>query len=363
MPRVIGIDPGTLSLDFCGLDDGRVFLDRALPTADALADPAAIVSLLDSFAPLDLIAGPSGYGLPLVSARDLTDEDLRLAALAPEGETGGIHGLRALMRALARAGAPVVFTPGVVHLPTVPMHRKVNRVDMGTADKVCAAALAVHDEAARRGRRERDVSLILLELGGAFTAAVAVLDGAIVDGIGGSSGPLGLRAPGAFDGEVAFLAGSVSKARLFQGGVSAIAGGSNDPAVIVERPAGPREHCASDAYLESVVKAVAALVVSVPHPQVVILSGRLARATRVADELSRRLPAVTGGAPVRVLSGFASEARQAAQGAALVADGLAGGRSSELIEALGIRNARGTALDYLYVVTPGEARRRLGLPP
>ncbi len=152
MPRVIGIDPGTVSVDFCGLDDGTVFLDRSLSTADALADPSVIVSLLNDAhraAPLDLVAGPSGYGLPLTAARDLTDADLRLAYLATAGESGGIGGLRSLMRALGRSSFPVVLTPGVVHLATVPAHRKVNRVDMGTADKVCAAALAVHQQAQR----------------------------------------------------------------------------------------------------------------------------------------------------------------------------------------------------------------------
>jgi predicted butyrate kinase (DUF1464 family) len=361
MPRVIGIDPGTLSLDLCGLDDTGLFLDRSLPTADALADGSALVAFLEGFAPLDLVAGPSGYGLPLVSARDATESDLRLACLAPEGEGGGIGGLRTLMRALARSTVPVVFTPGVVHLQTVPGHRKVNRVDMGTADKLCAAALAIHDEAARHGRRERDVSLILLELGGAFTAAIGVEGGAIVDGIGGSSGPIGLRAAGALDGEVAFLAGSIHKATLFRGGVHTIAGGAGDPAAIVGAPAGERERLASEAYLEGAVKAVAALRVAVPRPQAVILSGRLARARRIRDELSHRLRSVAGDVPVRELSGFASVAGQAAQGAALLAHGLAGGRSAALVEALGLRTARGSVLDHLYVVSPEAAMRRLGL--
>src|SRR5439155_5089470 len=121
------------------------------PTAETLSDPAVLVDVLEQARPLDLIAGPSGYGLPLAAAADLTDVDLRLAYLAAEGETGGIGGVRSLMRTLARTALPIVLTPGVVHLVSVPAYRKVNRVDMGTADKVCAAALAVHEQADRRG--------------------------------------------------------------------------------------------------------------------------------------------------------------------------------------------------------------------
>jgi predicted butyrate kinase (DUF1464 family) len=268
MPRVIGIDPGTVTIDLCGLDNGHLFLDQSLPTGDALADPTALIGLLDAAhraAPLDLVAGPSGYGLPLTSARDLTDNDLRLANLTAEGESsGGIGGLGLLMRMLSRSGLPVVFTPGVVHLASVPAHRKVNRVDMGTADKVCASALGIQEQAERRGRRVQDVSFILLEMGGAFTAAIAVDRGRIVDGAGGSSGPLGLRGAGALDGEVAFLAGSVSKALLFTGGVAAIAGPPDAPAAAIAHPRTPRDRLAREAYLESAVKAAALLVVSAP---------------------------------------------------------------------------------------------------
>ena len=364
MPRVIGIDPGTLSVDICGLDDGAVFLDRSLPTADALADPSMILDVLDAAhrsASLDLVAGPSGYGLPLTRARDLTDNDLRLACLAPEGEPGGIGGLRTLLRALRQSPLPVILTPGVVHLPSVPPHRKVNRVDMGTADKVCAVALAVREEAERRGGAERDVSLILLELGGAFTAAIAVAHGRIVDGLGGSSGPLGMRAAGALDGEVAYLAGSVSKRLLFTGGASTIAGTPNAPAESIAMPATARGTIAWEAYLESAVKAVAMLTAIAPSASDVILSGRLAGARGVGDALAARLAAARIQASVRVLAGFATVSKAAAQGAALIADGLAGGRAASLVETLGIREASGTALDHLYVVDPVAARARLGI--
>ena len=361
MPRVIGIDPGTVSVDVCGLDDGRVFLDRSFPTSEALASPSLIADLLESVAPIDLVVGPSGYGLPLSAARDLTETDLRLAYLAAEGEQGGIGGLRALARQLARVSTRVVLTPGVIHFESVPAHRKVNRVDMGTADKVCAVALAIREQAERRGCSERDVSLILLELGGAFTAAVAVENGRIVDGLGGSSGPLGIRAAGAFDGEVAFLAGTVTKGMVFGGGADAIAGTPGASAEALVAPDTPQGRVAWEAYVESAIKAVATLSVSVPRAHDVILSGRVALIPRVRDEFARRLAGVVTGATTRALGGIAAVSSRAAQGAAVIADGLAGGQSVALVETLDIRGAHGTVLDHLVVISPAAARARLGI--
>ena len=60
----------------------------------------------------------------------------------------------------------MVYLPGVIHLGTVPEHRKVNRVDLGTADKLCAAALGIHQESERMACSPDEVSFILLELGG-----------------------------------------------------------------------------------------------------------------------------------------------------------------------------------------------------
>jgi predicted butyrate kinase (DUF1464 family) len=338
MARVLGIDPGTISLDICALDDGRVFVDRSIPTADALSDPAFLPQLIESVGPLDLVAGPSGYGLPLVHARDLTENDVRLACLAAPGETGGLGGLSAVMRGLARAAVPVVFTPGVVHLASVPDYRKLNRVDMGTADKVCAAALAIHDEAVHRDCSPADVSCVVLELGGAFTAALAVERGRVVDGVGGTSGPIGVYGAGALDGEVAFLAGTVSKSTLFHGGVRDV---TNEQG--------------QDAYVEGVLKAVAALRISVPGATAVLTSGRMATEPWVRERLSATLERV------RHVDGFASVAKHAAQGAALIAEGLAGGASRHLVDTLGLRDARGTVLDHLHVIDRATAARRIGL--
>jgi predicted butyrate kinase (DUF1464 family) len=335
VPRVIGIDPGTVTIDVCGLAGDTVFLDRTVEAVAALADPAVFLAMLYEVAPVDLIVGPSGYGLPLVPGLELTEDDVRLAILAESGELGGLGGLSSLIRALASSRLPVVFTPGVVHLPSVPAHRKLNRVDMGTADKVCAVALAIDEQRRRRRCAPGDVSFILLELGGAFTAAVAVDGGRIVDGLGGSSGPIGRRAPGAWDGEVAYLAGHVTKSMLFEGGADSIAEGDA-------------------AYIESGLKAIAALMVSVPAPAEIVLSGRFAH--EYTQQIAARVRV-----PVRALDGFASTAKHAAQGAALIANGLAGGHARLMVDTLGLRDARGSALDYLTVIPRDAARRRLGL--
>ncbi|MEO6055625.1 MAG: DUF1464 family protein [Gemmatimonadales bacterium] len=347
MPRVAGIDPGTLSLDVCGLDDGRVYLDATWPSAEILADPRALVHGLLDAGPVDLVVGPSGYGLPLRSARDVSDDELRLAFLARPGERGGIGGLRALARHLDGAGLPLVFTPGVIHLDTVPAHRKLNRVDLGTADKVCAAALAIADQCGRRGRTPDEVSLVLLELGGAFTAGLAVAGGRIVDGIGGSSGPLGWRAAGAMDAEVAFLAGEVTKADVFQGGVATVT--AHDAAL------GP---LAREAYVEGAARAARQLCGTAPEADEIVLSGRIAADPSIRGALTA---ALAGLGEVRMLAGFAAHAKQGAQGAALIADGLVGGTHRAMVERLRIREAKGTVLDHLHVISPAAARRRLGL--
>ena len=361
MPRVLGIDPGTVSLDICGLDAGRVFLDETIPTEDALADPSLILNRIDGAAPLDLVVGPSGYGLPLTQARDLTEKDIRLACLAPRGESSGIGGLSSLMRALASSSAPVVMTPGVVHLTSVPVHRKINRVDMGTADKVCAVVLAIHEQMRRRGCPPREVSLILLELGGAFTAAIAVEQGRIVDGLGGSSGPMGAMASGALDGEVAFLAGQITKQMIFSGGALAVAGTPDARAEAVADVTTPARQRALEAYLESIVKAVATLAISAPSARSIVLSGRLARVATIRGGLTSRLQRLLPGGTIEALTGIATIAKHAAQGAAILADGLAGGSGADLVQTLGIREATGTVLDHLYVITPEAARQRLGI--
>jgi hypothetical protein len=42
MPRVAGVDPGTLTIDICVLDDGRLAAERSWSTAQAVGEPETV---------------------------------------------------------------------------------------------------------------------------------------------------------------------------------------------------------------------------------------------------------------------------------------------------------------------------------
>ena len=335
MPRVAGVDPGTVSFDLCVLQDGETVVEQVFETGSLSADSAPLLDALARHGPFDLVYGPSGYGLPLVAAADVGERELAEMVLVRPDESHantGVGGVRSLLRALARSGLPVVFGPGVIHLPSVPAHRKYNRIDMGTADKVCAAAYAIVDQSARRAIELRDTSMVMLELGGAFAAALAIAGGQIVDGVGGSSGPLGVRAAGALDGELAYLLGpSLRKGTLFTGGALDPRGAGVDLAASWHSPAHAEGWAA---LLEAAAKAVRTLTVSVPAPREIVVSGRLARLPELVATLAASLDDV---APVVTLVPGAASA--AAHGGALLADALVGGRNAPLADVLRSANA------------------------
>jgi predicted butyrate kinase (DUF1464 family) len=352
MPRVVGIDPGTVSFDVLGLQDGDAFLERSVPTQEVARRPEALLGILQAALPLDLIAGPSGYGLPLLPIEAVGERELNLLHLARPGGDSPIGGLGTLVRLLREARLPVIFTPGVIHLPTVPAHRKVNRIDLGTADKVCAAAAAIEEQARRLDIPYAETSFVLAELGGAFTAVLSIEGGRIVGGQGGSSGPLGYLACGALDGEVACVLGGVTKETVFSGGVAFVAGSPDATPIELASRLDEASALAREAFVESLLKAVAGELAAVAPPREILLSGRLSRIPGFREPV---IAALSRLGAVRCLD-VGPKVKEAARGAALIADGLAGGRYRALVEALRLREARGTVLDQLYLTGADEVR-------
>ena len=161
----------------------------------------------------------------------------------------------------------------------------------------------------------------MLELGGGFSAALAVDGGRIVDGLGGSAGPIGARACGALDAEVAYLiGGALSKRTVFSGGALDPRGELDLSAGLAELRRDPRHREGWLALEEGAAKAALALTASAPAPREILVAGRLAQAPGVIEALDERLADV---APVRAVAGVGAGASAAAHGAAVLADGLA----------------------------------------
>lgn len=211
--RVVGVDPGTKSFDLCGLDGETVMLDRTLPSEELNKKPSLFVEALEEVAPLDLVVGHSGLGIELMGSREVGDFEIGQMLFAPRSELQGemeggtpelIKAMYKLYRELQKPETEfrIVYVPAVVHLPTVPKHRKINKIDMGTSDKLCCALLGVKEQSGRLGIAYDETSFILVEAGFGFTAVLAVKEGQVVDGSGGTLGSPGFLAPGSIDAEL-----------------------------------------------------------------------------------------------------------------------------------------------------------------
>jgi len=172
----------------------------------------------------------------------------------------------------------------------------------------------------------------------------------------GSAGPIGARGCGALDAEAAYLIGAaLSKRTVFSGGALDPQGQLDLSARLDALRSDPAHREGWLALEEGAAKAALALTISAPAPREILVAGRLAKAPGVLEALAARLAHV---APVRIAAGLGGHMTAAAQGAAVLADGLAGGPYAALVERLGVRDASGSVLDHLRIHGADRIRLR-----
>ncbi|MEM1736581.1 MAG: DUF1464 family protein [Ignisphaera sp.] len=366
MVRVIGTDSGTKSYDIFGFDDesGEILVDESIPRDEMVRDPSIIIKRLkqiDNVYRIDAIVASSGYGMPLKLARDATDEEIAMATFVTENDVKRglrILGLRKLMKMLKedkQLNEKTYFTPGVIHLPTVPRYRKINRIDMGTSDKIYSVALAIARHAEAKNISYSSVNLITVEVGFAYTSAIAVKCGEIVDALAGTSGFPSYLGGGFIDGEIFYAVANaveVSKEVLFRGGAAYLS--NIDP---FRTPIEMFIEMEDEGYrlmLESIAKDISVLMVST-EPDSIYFSGRFTRVKKFMEDLPRYLEENLfkkfRESPMIVkLESRGRIAKEAAEGAAIIASGIVGGRYKELVNVLRLRESSGTIFDYINIV-------------
>lgn len=328
--RVVGIDPGTYSFDLFGMEDNKkVIVDETIRSEDVLQNPYILVEKLEGLATLDIIIGPSGWGIPLKSIKDMTEGDIgRMIPL--DTKVAVNEGIKNVLLEMKRREMPVLFTPGVVHLNTVPSYRKWNKFDMGTADKVCCVALGIKDQSERLNISFEEACFIYVEIGYGFTATMAVEGGKIIDGIGGTNGSIGFLACGGMDAEIAIrLKPPLTQEIVFKGGIKDFVGKNIEPADLINFKE------AMTLLGENIERDVASMFVSAPHSREIILSGRLVEHEFIKRELQDRLNKY---APVARVKKLSTVAKEAACGAYIIGEGLVGGVHRKLVQNMGIGN-------------------------
>ena len=310
----LGVDFDTTAWRVAAWDEDRAADLHTFGSAEELWE---FVDVLRSVHPATPLVLPSGFGVPLTRVAEIMDQDIFEMTLERRWQSTDTLG-RFLAEARRRA-LRAYCIPAVKLLPSVPPHRKLNRVDLGTSDVLCAAVWAIHCLSSADHPRST-CDFVLLHTRPGARSLLVVRAGQVVDGIGANAGhpELGQSEP--------------------------LCGLASQPAHdrTVSRATGTSDHVAGysqEACCEALQKQVFGLL-GFHKLSRVILTG--VRRAEISQTLKEQLPIASLPTP---LDGF-----EPALGAAIVAAGLTGGPSDKLVEHLGLREARERVLDW---ITPG----------
>ncbi len=368
MVRVLGIDPGTKSFDLVVVEDGYVVWESSVETRDVAEHPEKLIEAISSAGEVDAIAAPSGYGVPVTFSTDVLDpetfayrvlllsEPKEVVEAAKRGEPGMMV-YYALARCVSKLCSivepPSVFIPGVVHLPTVYSWAKYNKVDLGTADKLAVTVLAVY-QLERLGCKP---TFLLLEMGYGYNALIYVEEGVVKWGLGGTSFSTGMLTAGPLDLEVVVAGRKWLRQDVFYGGVMPVCN-VLDPLDAL-RKAREDEECRNA--LNSMINTMSMIIAGASKKfkcSRLIVSGRLTQHPELLKMIHESIPPDISMEVLQPLDG-ARISKHAAQGYALVVEGLLGGSARHVVSRMRIMDACGTCLDHVYHPRLSKAKRIL----
>lgn len=312
----LGIDYGTKSWKIALLQG------EDIKDLQEFEDSLQVLTYLDrvvSQHPLLPIVLPSGFGIPLKKIQEVKEADIFEMTLK-KGEPREL-GLGRFLEAIKARNVHAYCIPAVKLLSSIPTHRKINKIDMGTSDKLCSLAF-IEKVLLERGQPFQNMNFLILEVGYAFTCLLVVKEGRVIDALGGTAGCIGPKSRGSIDGEVAYLYNFDTKAKIYSGGFLDLE----------EKFPG----CGEMAFWEGLEKELLSFM-HFYQINSILLTGR--NKALIHEKLGSRYP--TG------MLQNDREGYESAIGAAILANGIEGGIFENIIIHLGIRETQERVFDWI----------------
>jgi predicted butyrate kinase (DUF1464 family) len=169
---------------------------------------------------------------------------------------------------------------------------------------------------------------------------------------------------GAIDGELAYAMASAepyfTKLRLFQGGISDYLGYDNIERLNDIQLRDEKSNRALKLFVESILKDLSVMMVSNNNPERIYISGRFTRYdsifTYIKENIENYLKGFSIKAEVVRLNGLGKISKEAASGAAVLANGIANGIYRDIFETLNIKESEGSIFDHIL---PNDLRSKI----
>ncbi len=315
----IGIDAGSNTWSGVKLENNKASDYFVKNTKDIKNDLDKFVNFLTKFIENNPTVLPSAFGAKLNLLKNIKKEELKLALL--KNTSKNTVGLYSVLKKLKNYNIDAYLIPSIKMLPTVADYKKVNKIDMGTSDKLCVAVYAIKNQSEKLNIDIKKTSFLLIEIGSSFTSLIFVDEGKIIDGLGGTSGAMGFHAKGAIDGEL-FSFKKYSKNKIYTGGLKDI-----------------KEDIAKDAFLNSLKMNISGIVSTNKVPKEIIISHSN------QNEIIKEIIEICKTYSKVELLKNKTRASNAAYGAALLAEDLK--TSKDIINQLKINKSKNIT-DFIY---------------
>ena len=237
------------------------------------------------------------------------------------------NGIEPFLTAVKTINLNSYCLPGIKQLPTVPAHRKLNRLQMGAADQLCTVAMLLY-RLCERETAWSEMNFLCLQVEQDSLGILVVQDGQIVNGLSGTAGVSEVRLHLHMDGDFSYSFGSDHHESIYRSDWL-------NPAEASKHELS-NGHARQHAFWEGLAQELAGLMAIHHCEDIVVLGQQKETVIEWFDDLYQLYHFLYKDSDRQ---GF-----EAAIGAAILAEGLShNGVAAEVVERLQIRSAISSA--------------------